>query len=67
MTSLFNDSLFGDSLDSKLIYNKDSYKEAGCPVNLVIPDGVTEIDSQAFQGCESLQSVTIPESVTEIG
>ena len=37
------------------------------PVLLFVPDGTTELSSQAFSGCRSIQSVRIPTSVTRIG
>ncbi|MDE6773634.1 MAG: leucine-rich repeat domain-containing protein, partial [Treponemataceae bacterium] len=39
----------------------------GLPENLVIPDGVTGIESRAFQNCTSLVSVELPGSVERIG
>lgn len=35
--------------------------------HVTIPEGVTEIGSSAFRGCEVLAWVDIPNSVTEIG
>ena len=35
--------------------------------DLVIPDGVTSIGDEAFNGCSGLTSVTIPDGVTSIG
>ena len=32
-----------------------------------IPEGVTTLDSYAFQYCENLQRITLPESLTTIG
>ncbi|MDE5614130.1 MAG: leucine-rich repeat domain-containing protein, partial [Treponemataceae bacterium] len=39
----------------------------GLPENLVIPDGVTGIESRAFQNCTILVSVELPDSVERIG
>ena len=39
---------------------------AGCK-NTIIPDDVTNIDDNAFEGCISLTNVTIPAGVTRIG
>ena len=40
--------------------------EAGI-TDIVIPEGVTKIEANAFSGCTELKSVTIPKSVTRIG
>ena len=39
----------------------------GDATTLVIPDGVTEIGRSAFSGNETLESVTLPGTVTTIG
>ena len=39
---------------------------AGCK-NTIIPDDVTKIGNNAFEGCEGLTTVTIPAGVTYIG
>ena len=36
-------------------------------VNVVIPDGVTEIESSAFYDCTKLETIVIPQSVNKIG
>ena len=35
--------------------------------DLVIPDGITEIQEDLFSGCNSIVSVTIPDGVTSVG
>ncbi|MBR2876047.1 MAG: leucine-rich repeat domain-containing protein, partial [Clostridia bacterium] len=49
------------SCGSKLYLNGELVTE------LRIPEGVTEIKGNAFNGCTSLTNVTIPDSVTSIG
>lgn len=45
---------------SKIIY---AFSECSFLKSIVIPNGVTEIGSQAFRECTSLQSIKIPDSV----
>lgn len=35
--------------------------------NIVIPDGVTSIELQAFENCQDLESVTLPQSLKKLG
>lgn len=35
--------------------------------SVTVPDGVTQIGTNAFEECISLQEITLPDSVTEIG
>lgn len=44
----------------------EEYREEPDVTEIVIPDGVTEIGEGAFGFCESLTSITISNSVTEI-
>ena len=45
------------------------YAERGRPglTDVVIPDGMTEIEDEAFRDCENLKTVIIPNSVKSIG
>ena len=36
-------------------------------VRVIIPEGVTKIDSGAFRSCSNLQEVVLPESLTDLG
>ena len=42
-------------------------KYKGSASSVIIPDIVTRIGKEAFYGCESLKSITIPDSATSIG
>ncbi|MBR3703874.1 MAG: leucine-rich repeat protein [Oscillospiraceae bacterium] len=55
-----------------VLFNKDQTTLIACPAGrtqteYAIPDGVTVIGKNAFEGCGSLANVTIPGSVTHIG
>lgn len=56
---------FSDTYSNPLVRGCDLYLNNKLLQDLVIPDGITEINT-AFSGCSSLTSVTIPESVTSI-
>lgn len=58
---------FKDAYSTPLCYAKRLYIENALITDLVIPDGITEINDLAFRHCSSLTSVTIPEETTKIG
>jgi len=47
--------------------SKKLYVNGELVTNLVIPEGVTVINSYAFYYCSSLTSITLPNSLTDIG
>ncbi|MBR5686630.1 MAG: leucine-rich repeat protein [Prevotella sp.] len=58
---------FGNYYANPLVYAHHLYSDENTEcTDLVIPDGVTGINSYAFSGCSGLSSVTIPSSVTNI-
>ena len=59
---------FDGSISNPLLYAKHIYSDEDTEItNLIIPNSVTSIGSNAFFGCSGLTSVTIPNSVTSIG
>lgn len=44
----------------------DHFRDNLSLVELVIPEGITEIPENAFSGCRLLRSIAIPASVSEI-
>ena len=58
---------FGTENANPLYYAHNLYLNGIWVTDLVIPNSVTNIKSNAFHYCRSLTSVTIPNSVTSIG
>ena len=54
--------LFNKDQTSIIVYAKDKIQ-----TTYTIPEGVTSIGNNAFQGCSSLTSITFPNSLTSIG
>ena len=64
-----NNQNYSASEDRKILFNKDKTTLIAYPSaagDITIPDGVTNITSNAFSGCSNLTSVTIPDSITSI-
>ena len=52
---------------SEYVFGSEEYEELDCPAALVISPLYTSIGNNAFDGCTSLTSVSIPDSVISIG
>lgn len=58
---------FQNENTNPLSSSENLYINGNLITDLVIPDGVKQVSSYAFAGCEGLKSVKIPTSVTDIG
>lgn len=59
---------FGDSNnENNPLAGAKLYLNGELVTDLVIPDNISSINDYAFYGCSSIKSVTIPETVSEIG
>ena len=58
---------FNGSFSNPLFYAENLYFNGDLVTELVIPEGVTSIGSEAFGNYSSLESIIIPESVTSVG
>ena len=58
---------FENTLSSPLLYGATLYLNGEQLINLVIPEGVTEIADYAFFLCDDIETLVIPNSVTYIG
>ena len=67
--SFVTDDIEYNSIDLKefKIQNNILIKYIGRSTNVIIPKNVTEIASEAFEGCTSIQTVIISNNVTKIG
>ena len=57
---------FANAAANPLCYGAELYVSGEKIVDLVVPEGVSEIGDGAFKGCMDLRSVEIPSSVTNI-
>ena len=55
------------TLPQYLWIENDIFKECKFLEEVIIPDGITEIERFAFENCTSLKKVSIPPSIDEIG
>ena len=65
--ALFEDTLWLKKLGEFAVVDHFLIKYQGRETNVVIPEKIEELGWYSFEYCDCVKSVTIPESVTEIG
>ena len=60
-------SYYQDYVTSKNAIGDYFFKEKETLINIKLPNTITEIKSHAFDGCNNLKTITIPNNVTSIG
>ena len=58
---------FSENCSTPLCYGGELYIADVLVTDLILPKGITQINEHAFEGCNSLRSITIPAGVTSIG
>ena len=58
---------FDSASASPLFYSENLYVGSELVTDLVIPEGTTVLNDEAFSGCDSIESVTLPKSLKKLG
>lgn len=57
----------GEMTDYEQIYDAPWFEHRSVITKIVVEEGITSIGNAAFSGCENLETVSLPDSLTEIG
>lgn len=63
----FSNPMYYGDLYIDFYYNGSLFISSSPATDIIIPSNITKINDYTFWGCNSLKTVTIPESITEIG
>ena len=57
----------GEMADYEQIYDVPWFEQKNIITQIVVEEGITSIGNAAFSSCENLETVSLPDSLTEIG